>query len=172
MADFLTKTFYGNTISQWAIALGIIVGVFVVGKILYWFFGGVVRKLTSKTKTRLDDIILDMIEEPLVFVVTVAGIRYALSTLTLSETASKWTGNVVQVLIVLAVTWLVASGSARFNCSMAGFMAPLRAKYSALDWCRPSMLPALPWTSASRYQICASLAWSRTCRDSNWSALA
>ena len=69
MADFLTKTFYGNTIAQWAIALGIMVGVFVAGKALYWFFGGVIRKLTSKTKTRLDDIILDMIEEPLVFVV-------------------------------------------------------------------------------------------------------
>lgn len=123
--EFFDKTFYGNTVIEWALALAIMIGVFVLGKLLYWFFGRVVRKLTSRTKTHLDEIILDMIEEPLVFVVTVAGIRYALSTLTLSEGAERWTSNVVQVLIVLAITWLV---SRLLESLFSEYIAPLAEK--------------------------------------------
>jgi len=32
---FLTNTYYGNTIEEWALAFGIIVGAFNVGKIFY-----------------------------------------------------------------------------------------------------------------------------------------
>jgi hypothetical protein len=34
--SFLSTTYYGNTIGQWALALLIIVAALVVGKALYW----------------------------------------------------------------------------------------------------------------------------------------
>lgn len=106
--DVLSKTFYGNTIGEWGLALLIILGAFVVGKILYWLTTNVARRLTAKTKTKLDDIIIDMIEEPIVFAVTVAGIWYGLSQLTLPEAADGWLAQGLQILIVLSITWLIA----------------------------------------------------------------
>lgn len=105
--EFLQKTYYGNTVLDWLIALAIIVGAFVLGKALYWVFGNIVKQFTKKTKTRLDDIIIDMIEEPIVFVVTIAGIWYGLNRLELHETVDRWLGNIIQFLIILTVAWLI-----------------------------------------------------------------
>lgn len=57
MDEFLSRTFYGNTVLEWAIAFGIIIGAFVAGKVLYWISGGAIRQLTKRTKTWLDDIL-------------------------------------------------------------------------------------------------------------------
>ena len=107
MEDFLSRTYYGNTVLDWAIAFAIIIAAFLVGKVVYWLSSTVFRQLTKRTKTNLDDIILDMVEEPLVFALTVAGIWYGLRTLELPEAAHVWIGNVFQFLVVLAVAWMV-----------------------------------------------------------------
>ena len=123
--DILSQTFYGNTIAQWGLALVIIVGAFVVGKILYWFTTNVVRRFTAKTETRLDDIIIDMLEEPLVFVATVAGIWYGLDRLVLPERADAWLAQGLQVVVVLALTWLVAR---LLDALFREYLAPLAEK--------------------------------------------
>ncbi len=105
--DFLQKTYYGNTVLDWLIALAIIVGALLVGKALYWIFGNIVKQFTKKTKTRLDDIIIDMIEEPIVFIVTIAGVWYGINRLELPETAERWLGNIIQFLIFLTIAWLI-----------------------------------------------------------------
>ena len=105
--DFLQKTYYGNTVLDWLIALAIIVGALLVGKALYWIFGNIVKQFTKKTKTRLDDIIIDMIEEPIVFIVTIAGVWYGINRLELPETAERWWGNIIQFLIFLTIAWLI-----------------------------------------------------------------
>ena len=48
-----------------------------------------------------------MVEEPIVFVLTVAGIWYGLRRLTLPDIAHQWIGNAFQFLIVLAAAWMV-----------------------------------------------------------------
>ena len=48
-----------------------------------------------------------MLEEPIVFALTVAGIWYGLRSLNLPESAHVWIGNVFQFLVVLAVAWMV-----------------------------------------------------------------
>jgi len=104
----LTKSYYGNTVGEWAIALTIIVGAILVGKALYWLCSTTLRRLTAKTETKVDDIIIDMVEEPIVFAITVAGIWWGLGTLALPEAAERWLSAGVEALIILAVTWLVA----------------------------------------------------------------
>ena len=74
MRKFLETEYYGNDIQQWGISLLIILGAVIIGKLLYWFFGNVLKKLTKKTKTKLDDILIDMLEEPLVFAFSIGGI--------------------------------------------------------------------------------------------------
>lgn len=122
---FLAKEFYGNTVAQWGFALLIIVVAAAAGKVLYWFTSTVMRRLTAKTKTRLDDIVIDMIDEPMVLALTFAGAWYGLKRLELPETADLWVDRMVQALIVLAVTWLIA----RLLDSMyREYLEPLTAK--------------------------------------------
>ena len=108
MKEILSNTYYGNTALEWLIALAIILAAIVLGKIVYWIFGNVARRFTAKTKTSLDDIILDMIEEPVVLVLTIFGIWYGLSRLELPETAHTWIGHALTAATILTAAWLLA----------------------------------------------------------------
>lgn len=125
MHEIWSKTFYGNTITEWAIAMVIIIATLVIGKVLYWVFKGVLQKLTLKTKTRLDDIILDMVEEPIVFALTIAGVWFGLRTLTFPEAFAALLSKGVKFLIMLSVTWLIAR---LFNAMFVHYLAPLAEK--------------------------------------------
>jgi len=105
--DIFNKTFYGNTISDWAISLIIIVGAIVVGKVAYWFLSKILKKITQKSKTKLDDILIDMMEEPLVVVVVLMGIWYGLQRLTFSEGLDQFVANSMQAAVILTVTWMI-----------------------------------------------------------------
>lgn len=103
-----TQNFYGNTLKQWAIAALMIVGSLVIGKIFYWLIGKTVKKLAAKTRTRLDDILVDMCEEPLVFALVIVGIYYGLRwPLTLSDKTVDMIDKGVKVLIIFDVAWLI-----------------------------------------------------------------
>ncbi len=125
LEGFFSKSFYGNTIGEWTTALLIIVAALVVGKALYWVCSTVLRKATSGTKTKLDDIVLDMIEEPIVFAISVVGIWYGLGRLELPESVEGWIWNGIQFLIVLSVTWLIAR---LLNSLFSLLLAPLAEK--------------------------------------------
>ena len=120
--QILTKTYYNNTIADWGKALLIVVAALVVGKILYWISKNLVSKLTSKTKTKIDDLILDLIEEPIVVGFTAAGIWYGLQMLTMSDKTQEWIWNGFQFVIVLAITWMVAR---LLNSIFTFYLAPL-----------------------------------------------
>ena len=107
MQDMMSQAYYGNTLLEWATALGIALGAFVVGKIVYWMSGGILRRLTAKTETKIDDVIIDMLDEPLVLVVTAFGLRLAVSTLVLPGGMTEFLGNALQGLIVVAVAWII-----------------------------------------------------------------
>ena len=108
MNEFLAKEFYYNTISDWAISFLIILGAVVLGKILYWIFGNIIKKLTDKTETKIDDIIVDMIEEPIVLALTIVGFWYGLHRLDFPEGWYVWMGKVYHILLTVNVTWLIA----------------------------------------------------------------
>ena len=51
---FLGISFFNNSIEDWAIAIGIILASFVAVKVSYWIIANVIKKITAKTKTKLD----------------------------------------------------------------------------------------------------------------------
>ena len=124
-SEILTNTYYGNTVQEWALALGIILGVIIAAKIVYTIFGTVFKKLASKTKTNLDDIIIDMIEEPAVFAFGLWGAWYALGRLTFTEAATAWIGNVFSALIVFMIAWFIVR---LFDALVSEYLVPLTAK--------------------------------------------
>ncbi|MBW6482669.1 MAG: mechanosensitive ion channel family protein [Vicingaceae bacterium] len=108
MNEFLAKEFYYNTVSQWGISLFIILLSVVLGKIIIWIFSNIIKKLTSKTKGKLDDILVDTIQQPLIFGVIIFGIWLGISQLTFPETILTWLAKVYHILITINITWLIA----------------------------------------------------------------
>lgn len=123
--NFWNKVYYGNTILDYAICLGIILGAIVAAKILYFVSKHVIKAFTKRTKTKLDDIIIDQIEEPVIFGMILSAAVYAFSTLNYS--VSKLTAEDLEAkitipyshtknfvdgffgfLIVITVAWLIA----------------------------------------------------------------
>ncbi len=107
-SDIFTKAFYGNTITEWLIALGLVITSVIFAKFIYMLIGKFIKKLTKKTETEFDDLLIDMLEEPLVFALIIIGIWYALQTLHLTETISTMIGKAYYILIIFDVAWLVA----------------------------------------------------------------
>lgn len=71
--EFLDYKFLGNSIEVWAVALAIIVGTLVATKIVYWVLSNILRKLTAKTKTNLDDVLIDKLEKPIRYSILIIG---------------------------------------------------------------------------------------------------
>lgn len=88
--------------------MGIILAVVILGKILYRICSTFIRALTAKTKTRLDDIIIDMVEEPIVAALVIAGFWYAIKGLNMSEAAAANVGHVMQFTIIMMFAWLLS----------------------------------------------------------------
>ncbi|MEA2111992.1 MAG: mechanosensitive ion channel family protein [Campylobacterota bacterium] len=102
-----SKAFYGNSILEWSITLGLIIASVVLAKFIYILIGGSVKKLTKKTKNEFDDLVVDMIEEPFVFALIIIGIWYSLQTLNLHPVAEALIAKAYYVLIIFNIAWTV-----------------------------------------------------------------
>lgn len=125
MQVFFEKTFYHNTIADWLIAIGIIAGAIILGKIIYWILGKFVKNRTKRTKTKLDDIIIDMFEEPIVLALVIAGIWYGMKTLNLPAGATDFMDKVFYILILINIAWLV---NRLIDSLMQEYLVPLVQK--------------------------------------------
>lgn len=104
----MSNMYYGNTVEEWAIALALVVVSFIGGKLIYWIFSNFVKKLTSKTKNKLDDLIIDNVEEPVMLGIILLGSWYALGNLNLSEGIRAFLDNAFWGIITLNIAWFLA----------------------------------------------------------------
>lgn len=108
MSGLLQQTYFGNTLQTWVIAFSIVILSLMLGKVVYWIFSRIVRGFTSRTKAKIDDLIVDMVEEPMVFFLISAGIWFGLKQLVLPEAFEAAIDNSFQVLVALLAGWLAS----------------------------------------------------------------
>ncbi|SFE97369.1 mechanosensitive ion channel family protein [Thermoflexibacter ruber] len=106
--EFFSKAFYGNTLFTWLVAGAIIIVSLLFGKAIYWFFSKVIKRITHRTKSKLDDILIDMLEEPVVLAIVLAGIWYAISILQTPAEVNNWIHRAYYILIIFNATWFTA----------------------------------------------------------------
>ncbi len=106
--DVLNQEFYGNSILSWAIALGILILSIVVVKMIYWIFSNVIKRLTSKTKTNLDDVLIDKLEKPLTYLLLILGYWISIHYLVFKEEIQGVLENVAYFLLVLDITAILS----------------------------------------------------------------
>lgn len=125
--DFLEggDLYWGNNVWRWLFALGIVLVSVIVAKILYWFSGTVIKQITKKTKTNLDDLLIDKLEEPIVFTIIIGGYWWAITFL---HTSPEW-GNFLERIgffaFVIDLTWLV---SRTVDAVVQEYIVPLTEK--------------------------------------------
>jgi MscS family membrane protein len=90
-------------VGQWAQAVAYIAGGFVVGFLASWVSRNILKRIFSKTKTRIDDILLEAIQKPLVAVIVFLGIRMGIDVMTLEPGVAPWISKVITILIAGAV---------------------------------------------------------------------
>ena len=105
---FFENVYYGNTPVEWAFALIIILGALIAGKIVYMVIGRTVKKLTAKTKSNFDDILVDEIEEPIMLGIILGGMWYATTTLVLSAGGAAFFSKIFWGLFILNIGWFIA----------------------------------------------------------------
>lgn len=107
MDDFLQQIYYGNTVGEWALALGIVVASVVAGRVVYWLISRGIKGLTRRTSTLFDDTIVDMLEEPSISLMVLVGVRYALSTLKMSTGVAAFVSGAFNLTVTLLIGWLI-----------------------------------------------------------------
>ncbi len=117
--------YYKNSIGRWLTALGIILLGIIVAKILYWFMGNVIKQITKKTKTQLDDILIDKLEEPVVFLVIIAGYWWAMNLLNTNPTWENVLNRIGYFAIIIDLTWMVAR---TLDALVVEYVVPLTEK--------------------------------------------
>lgn len=109
MNEFLAKTFWNNDVETWIKVIAFIVGGIIVGKIAVWFIEKIVKQLTSKTKTNLDDILIEALKNPLVLFIAIMGFWSAIEILHFpNEKTDIFLHKVHLFLVVINFTWLVS----------------------------------------------------------------
>lgn len=125
MSDFFSKAFYGNTIGEWLIAFSIIASGIILGKIFYWVIGRFIKAATKKTKSKLDDILVDMFEEPISLSIFILSFWYGLGTLNLSVGIDTFFGHVTYIIIVFDIAWLIVR---MFDAMVQEYLVPRISK--------------------------------------------
>lgn len=108
MDNILDIIIYGNTVCQWIIALFYLAGSFGLARLVYWIIRKYVKKIASKTETKLDDILVDMFEEPFVLAIVLFGGYLAIENLTLPEGITTSLSKIYTFLVIINITWFLA----------------------------------------------------------------
>lgn len=103
----LSNVYYGNTLQEWMISVLIVIGAILLNKIIVLANKHIIHRFTGKTKNRLDDILFQMLEAPVLLGVILLAIWIASSRLELSVGVDKFFLKSYKFLIVLNITWFV-----------------------------------------------------------------
>lgn len=108
MTEFLTKTFYGNTVETWLIFFGIVLAGAIIGRFIFWIFKKKIGSKTAQLKNQFFHVLVDLIEEPIAFAVVLFSIWIGLKQLTLPDGFDRFAKNAFNILWTINITWLLA----------------------------------------------------------------
>lgn len=102
--EIAAKAFLGNTIHAYSIAILIVVGAVVLAKISRYVLEHKLAKWANQTENKIDDLVVDVLLRPVVFLITIFGVYIAIDYLVFPEGVEKWIKVFLQVLIAFKVT--------------------------------------------------------------------
>ncbi|MBI4454223.1 mechanosensitive ion channel [Candidatus Woesearchaeota archaeon] len=107
ISEILDYSILGNSIWQYLLFVGTIVFTYIIGKILNYIIKTIILSFTRKTKTKLDDLIIDAVSPPIIFFISLLGFYIGYSLLNLSEKVIKFFSGLTDILVIIGMSWLV-----------------------------------------------------------------
>ncbi len=107
MTGLFQRTYYGNTVDNWLTTFLMILGAVILGRMLYWVFSRSLKAAIQRNKLRLDDVLLDALEEPVVMLITLAAIRFIIRRLTLDPQLLSVGDGALGMAYALIAAWLI-----------------------------------------------------------------
>lgn len=114
--EFLNRTYLGNSVRTWIIALAVAVVIYTVLKLLKAVFHRKLKKLSAKTATDVDDLVADLIRRIKFFFLFPISVYLGSKVLSLSGKADDILGKIVTIAVIFqGAVW----GSAIFDFALA-----------------------------------------------------
>ena len=104
----LDQIYYNNTLKSWLISGGIILAALVINWIITILNRRYLRALAKRTKTPIDNIIVNSLETPLKVGVVLLAIWTAFGRLEMSKSFDKTLFEIYEILTVLNITWFIS----------------------------------------------------------------
>ncbi|MDR1583564.1 MAG: mechanosensitive ion channel family protein [Prevotellaceae bacterium] len=109
--NFLDKIFWENSVKEWIISLLMIVVAIIANKLVVLLNRTVLRKISAKSSSKIDNILLDSLEKPVMFGIMLVAVWFATARLNMETKIHNVIETAYHILIVLNVTWGVSKFS-------------------------------------------------------------
>lgn len=107
MEGFFERTYYGNTVLDWLTTFLIILGVIIGGRAIYWVISRFLKVAARRTRVRIDELLIDALEEPISVLLILIGSRIAITRLTLEGAWIDFLDGALGIVYALVVAWLL-----------------------------------------------------------------
>lgn len=114
MNDFLSYRIYNNEVQEILISLAFILGAIVLGRLVRWFAEKILPKLTAKTETQLDDVLVEVLKAPMLFALTLVGFWIGIKRLSMPVNAMAMIADIYKFLLVISATWFISRAVSTF----------------------------------------------------------
>ena len=104
LSTFVAQVYFGNTVQAYAIAISIVVGARIVARLAKFILESKLAKLAMRTVNKADDLVVDVLLRPVIFLITIFGVYVAIDYLIFPEGADKWIKVFLQILIAFKLT--------------------------------------------------------------------
>jgi MscS family membrane protein len=101
--EFLQYSYYGNTVQQYLIAVGIFLLFLIGAVILNIIVQHLFRKYAIDTKTKLDDTVCHIFKRVMVFILALGGVYFGVRSLNMPENILNIIEKLIQVVLIFKV---------------------------------------------------------------------
>jgi len=86
----------------------VFLGFFIIARIVVYISEKIILKITAKTKTKVDDLIVKRTNRPISFILILIGLRLALLPLDINEKFESVAQNIIVSLIIITIAHIIA----------------------------------------------------------------
>ncbi len=101
----LQSQYLGNTIADYLVFFGVIAAAMIAGKLLTYVTKRFIRSFADKTATKADDLVVDLLEGPVLFTIFLAALWYGERLLAMSEGFGDVYAKIVSILFLINIAW-------------------------------------------------------------------
>ncbi len=102
---FLQEMYFGNSIAKWVVAISGILLSILIAKVMFWLLSTIVKRFTARTKTNLDDLLIEKLEGPVAFAIGLFGVWMSMDVLKLPDGLGKFFTVVFYIATVINIVW-------------------------------------------------------------------